>query len=350
MTTFEKLERCYNSFYDEKSKDNFINRLRNNLSKDGSGGKYLVNMIADNCKNIPSPNIAQWYKGGGNGKQLIVYGAFTSGKTRYDFSKYLGLDDIYCFCDKDVNKQNKDFCGKRVISPEELVKNYKNYYVLIETKYYYDEVYNYLIDNGFPKENIVAHGDNGIQYLDYEYMEFDDNEIMIDGGCFDCGTIKDFISRVGGKYNKIIAFEPDYSNYIRCKQILEKENIERVEVINKGLWDKETRVGFCGNEESCSRISENDGEDSIETISIDQVAGKEKITFIKMDIEGAELKALMGAKNVIMRDKPKLAICIYHKPEDILDIQEYLLELVPDYRFGIRHYTDHAFETVLYAF
>jgi hypothetical protein len=68
-----------------------------------------------------------------------------------------------------------------------------------------------------------------------------------------------------------------------------------------------------------------------------------------MDIEGAELNALKGAEQIIKRYKPKLAICIYHKPEDIWTIPNLLLEFVPDYQFYIRHYSLTCFETVLYA-
>ena len=76
---------------------------------------------------------------------------------------------------------------------------------------------------------------------------------------------------------------------------------------------------------------------------------KEEVTFIKMDIEGAELKALKGAKNIILRDKPKLAISIYHKPEDIVEIPLFIKELVPEYKLYIRHYSNDSIETVLYA-
>jgi len=68
-----------------------------------------------------------------------------------------------------------------------------------------------------------------------------------------------------------------------------------------------------------------------------------------MDIEGAELQGLKGAKNIIVKNRPKLAICIYHKPEDILEIPLYLQSIVPDYKFYIRHYSNHDIETVLYA-
>ena len=68
-----------------------------------------------------------------------------------------------------------------------------------------------------------------------------------------------------------------------------------------------------------------------------------------MDIEGAELDALKGAVHTIQTYRPKLAISIYHKPEDLVEIPLYLMEIMPDYQFYIRHYTTWLEETVLYA-
>ena len=82
--------------------------------------------------------------------------------------------------------------------------------------------------------------------------------------------------------------------------------------------------------------------------SIDNVI-KEEVTFIKLDVEGAELRTLMGAAETIKKYKPRLAISIYHKPEDIYEIPLLLMEYRPDYRFYIRHYTSYIWETVLYA-
>lgn len=68
-----------------------------------------------------------------------------------------------------------------------------------------------------------------------------------------------------------------------------------------------------------------------------------------MDIEGSELKALEGAKATIMKNHPRLAICIYHKPMDVIEIPFYIQKLVPEYKFYIRHYASNMWETVLYA-
>ncbi len=68
-----------------------------------------------------------------------------------------------------------------------------------------------------------------------------------------------------------------------------------------------------------------------------------------MDIEGAELEALQGAKNTIQRFLPKLAICIYHKPKDIIEIPLYIKKIAPRYNLYLRHYSNFHSETVLYA-
>lgn len=68
-----------------------------------------------------------------------------------------------------------------------------------------------------------------------------------------------------------------------------------------------------------------------------------------MDIEGAELEALEGCRNIIAHDKPKLAICLYHKAEHLWEIPFYIHQLVPEYKFYIRHHSKDFCETVLYA-
>lgn len=74
-----------------------------------------------------------------------------------------------------------------------------------------------------------------------------------------------------------------------------------------------------------------------------------KVNFIKLDVEGSELKALIGAKNIIQAFKPKLAISIYHKNEDFYEIPLYLDALALGYEFYIDHFTIHREETVLFA-
>jgi FkbM family methyltransferase len=92
--------------------------------------------------------------------------------------------------------------------------------------------------------------------------------------------------------------------------------------------------------------------DSVTIRSIDSLvaAGEiQRVDFIKMDIEGAELDALKGGVETLRRFKPKLAISLYHRPEDFVVIPQFLASLGLGYEFHLDHYTIHAEETVLYA-
>jgi FkbM family methyltransferase len=77
--------------------------------------------------------------------------------------------------------------------------------------------------------------------------------------------------------------------------------------------------------------------------------GLQRLDFLKMDIEGAELSALVGARQTLVRHRPKLAISLYHRRDDFVAIPQFLAGLLPGYRFYLDHYTIHAEETVLYG-
>lgn len=75
----------------------------------------------------------------------------------------------------------------------------------------------------------------------------------------------------------------------------------------------------------------------------------DNVTFIKMDIEGAEYKAIKGAETIIRNYHPKLAISIYHNAEDIWELPRLIMTICPDYKLYLRHYSIAQAETVLYA-
>ena len=102
-----------------------------------------------------------------------------------------------------------------------------------------------------------------------------------------------------------------------------------MKVYEEGLWNEIGEVSFLsGNKEKCF-ITES-GDTTIRVTSIDDKLQEKPVSIIKMDIEGSEMKALEGAKNTIKKFKPRLAICVYHRPEDIVDIPQELLDLVAD--------------------
>ena len=166
-------------------------------------------------------------------------------------------------------------------------------------------------------------------------------DIVIDGGSYDGSNARDF-SQLGCK---VYSFELDKNNY---EKVLKSANQYHFIPENKGLGavkdDLHYSVGGVG-----SRVAEA-GENIAEIIDIDTyVLEKEisKIDFIKMDIEGSELDALKGARNSICKWKPKMAICMYHKIDDMWKIPQYIKSLRSDYEFSFRHYPiDARFEYI----
>lgn len=186
-----------------------------------------------------------------------------------------------------------------------------------------------------------------MQYFD-PVMELNDAEVFVDCGAYTGDTAENFMSRVNNRYRHYFAFEPDPENYKAASAFLKDK--PDTTLIPKGLWNCDTTLCFKEGYASCSTVAEA-GEICVDVTSIDHYfSNKKQIpTIIKMDIEGSELEALKGAEDTIRRHKPKLAICIYHKPEDLYEIPQFIKSCRSDYRFYIRHYTDTFAELVLYA-
>ena len=205
------------------------------------------------------------------------------------------------------------------------------------------------------KNNLSKYFVLGMLWYNTENQYFDvlspvENEIVIDVGAYDGETSLQFLRWGKDKIRKIYAFDFDIENIAKCKEKFRGLD-EKITFIEKGTWDKDEVVyldnSFVGS--GSSKVSKS-GTIQAQLTTIDSVVKDEPVTFIKMDIEGSELKSLMGAKNTISRNRPRLAICVYHKPEDIVEIPKYLLSLVPEYKFIMRHYSSTFAETVLYAY
>lgn len=189
------------------------------------------------------------------------------------------------------------------------------------------------------------------QYFDF--FKYDGRkETFVDAGVCDLGSTLGFIDWCNGNYNRIFAFEPDEENYKCCEQRC--ESLDKVSLFHSGLYDKRGNIGFVSGFGGASRVEDREldtyADSEIQVVDLDSAARGEEISFIKMDIEGAEEKALLGAKRIIMEQKPKLAICVYHKPEDIIELPALVLSMRPDYKLAFRHYSvNSASETVMYA-
>lgn len=241
--------------------------------------------------------------------------------------------------------------GRKVLSVDEVIKEHGEALVIVTSSKYGATMYIQLAQRGFPCQNILLPkyrevlAVRGNQYFDV--FEPAPDEIYIDAGTFDGGTILRFYDWTKGNYKKIYAFEPIENMCEVISEKMKKEGIKNVQILNNAVWHREETLNFF-EQGSGSAISSNGGI-TVQGVDIDSVVRQEKVTFIKMDVEGSELKALEGAEKTIRENKPRLAICIYHKRMDLLEIGTYLLELVPEYKFYIRHYFSNIWETVLYA-
>ena len=246
------------------------------------------------------------------------------------------------------------FSGNMNVGTSEITYDY-----IMDNEKKFQDVYEALADDK-SRDSLVAYINQKIslkygflekvyienQYFNPEVMPLKEGEVFVDCGAYNGDSAEAFIreqnKRGIGEYKKIISFEPDPNSF----QELQGKHILNHICINKGTSDKREELKFSTIGTS-SGINQK-GEYTIETTTIDEVVLGEA-TLIKMDVEGAELSSLKGAEKCIKDNKPKLAICIYHKREDPWQIYEYIKSLVPGYRFYIRAHEKEAIELVLYA-
>ena len=182
----------------------------------------------------------------------------------------------------------------------------------------------------------------------FDKLKLAQDEVFIDCGAYIGDTVDEFLKRCP-EYKQIAAFEPDSKIFEKLKA--KHGNNPKITLIKAGVYDKESEVLF-EEHDGYSRINNelNEQNVTIQVKTIDNL-NLEKVSFIKMDVEGAELNALKGAEKTIIRDKPKLAICIYHSNEDMIHIAEYIHNLRLEYKLYVRQYSFYplALDTILYA-
>jgi FkbM family methyltransferase len=210
--------------------------------------------------------------------------------------------------------------------------------------YYY---YTYMrMNKNIIYTGIAEKSDN--EYIIDELKLWGGVESIVDAGAYTGDSITLFEKVLNNKIDKVFAFEADANTYHILKETVEKSKFsQKVIMFNLALFSENTTLSFNSNSGPVSSIA-NDGHSFVKAVKIDDII-TERITFIKMDIEGAEMDALIGAEKILKRDRPKLAICIYHKPAHLWEIPIYLKAIVPEYKFYIRKHSLFFDDIVLYA-
>ncbi len=163
-------------------------------------------------------------------------------------------------------------------------------------------------------------------------LNFNSEESFLDLGAYRGDTVEEFLRYTKGEYKSIIALEPDKRSF--RKLLAYVENKENILPVQKAIYSCDSVALF--NSAAGRQSSFSEKGDEIETVTVDTLAENKKITYLKMDVEGAEFQALCGAIKLLKEQKPKLNIALYHRSEDIFLLPLKIASVNPEYRFFIR--------------
>lgn len=258
------------------------------------------------------------------------------------------LNDFPYWGKLDYENNEYEEIKNKTISLKEHIEDYKWLYnnlndyrskkLLFSILYnWYDYDFNNLKDL---MDNTYCH------YFDLDILKCD-NETFVDVGSYIGDTTIDFINSYQN-YNKIFCYEMTDDIF---EMLLKNTNkYPNIECKKKAISDKSEilKFNFSNIDASANKIEE-DGNTTIEAVSLDDDI-KEKITLLKMDIEGYEKKAIIGAKKHISEEHPKLLISVYHNHEDLWKIPKLIEEISPGYKFYLRYYGNYIFPTEIVLF
>lgn len=344
------IQTIYNRINDKLSKQIYTDRLDYSLTNDG---RFLQDMVARTVRNRHEwKEFQKLLMEKSSDKGMAMFGAGIWGNILLDETSAL-VQWKYAV---DSNPHGKILRNIRLLTFDDFMKKYDDEYMVISSYKNYQAMAGQLRDSGVPEERIINAGEL-IYQLTEKAMYFDlkellpckDREFFVDAGCFDGATTKHFFEWCGGK-GYSYCLEPDMQNIASIKKNLNGES--NYEIIDKALWSRTTRLSLDARGNFATSVVETDicgNLPKVGAVALDDVLGDKEVTFIKMDIEGAETEALHGAEGIIVKQKPRLAISIYHKPEDIFTIPRLILKYNPEYKLYLRHYSFSDYDTVLYA-
>ncbi len=295
---------------------------------------------------------------------LLVLSTRRSAHVLTEIFDFLGIPFIVEPREIELKIRIGENCLKRqkqaaaVFSDEEDKRLYNMLWKIRTGERLYTELENYVfVKHGLSKFQPLRNYNK--QYL--EFIQKDKIKTVFDAGY--CNGIHSLAFKKHMKNLKnLYAFEPMYEKFKEedIDFYIQKANFAKI--LPYGLWNEVKELEFCENTTAkyASRVKEikntppgkSEVVIKINTTTIDETKKKlniEKVDFIKMDIEGSELPALKGGAQTLVKDRPQLAISIYHSADDFVEIPLYLNNLLTDYTFHIGQYSFDLGETVLYG-
>jgi FkbM family methyltransferase len=186
------------------------------------------------------------------------------------------------------------------------------------------------------------------QYFDPELIKLSKHEAFVDGGAYSGDSLQKFLRYAGGEFDAIYSFEPNPGPFAQLKETVKRSGKGNILLYQDALGEEESVLKFRSDRYQAARLSE-EGDIAIDVVALDKILAGKKVTFIKLDIEGAELAALKGSERIIKDQKPTLTICLYHKLEDLWEIPAYIKSTGCYGRLYIRKYDDTLLDIICYA-
>ena len=193
---------------------------------------------------------------------------------------------------------------------------------------------------------------NEIIYFNERLIRKSEQEFLVDGGGYDGDSIRSFLATFGsGGFRKIASFEPDPGNFAKLERYvagLPPDQRSRILPVAGALGERHGVINVEAAGLPSSRVGR--GEHQVECRMIDELADAEGApSFIKLDVEGYELKALRGAGQTLRSARPVVTVCLYHLQNHLWEIPLALAETAPDYRYTLVPHVADGWDLVLYA-
>ncbi len=179
-----------------------------------------------------------------------------------------------------------------------------------------------------------------------QLVKLKDGYGYVDLGAYDGDTIREVMA-INPSYGSIYAFEPDSKNYKKLTN--NTGHLENCNLYHLGSYSHQTTLAF-NNKAGRNSAFSHDGKIEMEVNSVDNIVGENKVDYIKMDVEGAELLTLEGCVNTVKNTMPALGVAAYHRNEDLFALPMMIDKLSTEYKIYLRH--NHyipAWESIFYA-
>lgn len=179
----------------------------------------------------------------------------------------------------------------------------------------------------------------------FDLLKIGVDETYLDMGAYDGDTVVEFLNETSMQFRKIYAMEPDAKNYRKMKRRLYMIGSALLEAYNCGAWDEDASVMFDPRSGRSSAVVPENRDSlnparfkEVKMLKADTLLQGNSVTYIKMDVEGAEERAINGARETIMNFAPKLNIALYHRNEDIFKIPLLINSMRRQYKLYMRHH------------